>query len=101
MIGVITVWGLSFTIEHGALSHRRPASAGIFHDCCRAQDGGNRNTLYTVSKAMKFSIMYGYESFQAPSEEKQPSAPECASGNLTQAVRYLTFKDFRDADYPH
>jgi len=50
MIDVTTVSGLSFTIEHGALSHRRPASAGIFHDCWPVQDRGNRNTLYTVLK---------------------------------------------------
>ena len=56
-------------IEHGALSHRRPASAWILHDCCRAEDNGNRNTLYTMSKTMKYSKIYKYEDFQSPSEE--------------------------------
>jgi hypothetical protein len=45
MIGVTTT-GLSFSV--------------LFRDSCGAQDNDNRNTLYTVSKAMKFGIKYTY-----------------------------------------
>lgn len=32
--------------NNAALSYRKPAFAGIYHDCCRAQENDGRDTLY-------------------------------------------------------